>query len=207
MYGDLTKSDWALSCVMIWDTTLSDAEMFELNAIINTYKSTGVSIKSLIVDDTIIESRNYNGEEKTELLLFKGNDIAGTNGEDRIRLKAGSIAFDTYTELTPAINRGNENIVMFINGSGNVGIGTTTNLTHKLNINGSLNSTSLYQNGTLIDFSSYATNANLTNYLTSSTASSTYATITNLGTKENALTFNSPLTRTTNTIGINLGSY
>jgi hypothetical protein len=43
-----------------------------------------------------------------------------------------------------------------------VGIGTTSIGSYKCNINGSLNSTSLYQNGTLIDFSSYATNANLT---------------------------------------------
>ena len=46
---------------------------------------------------------------------------------------------------------------------GNVGIGTSAFNGYKLNVNGSLNSTSLYQSGTLIDFSSYATNTNLTN--------------------------------------------
>jgi hypothetical protein len=48
---------------------------------------------------------------------------------------------------------------------GNIGIGTTNPDEYKLNINGSLNSTSLYQNGTQIDFSSYATNTALTNGL------------------------------------------
>jgi len=44
-------------------------------------------------------------------------------------------------------------------------------------------------------------------YLTSATASTTYATITNLNAKENTLTFSAPLTRTTNTISIDLSSY
>ena len=43
----------------------------------------------------------------------------------------------------------------------------------------------------------------LTPYLTSATASTTYGTITNLNLKENALTFSSPLIRTTNTISLN----
>ena len=162
-------SDWALSCVMIWNTHLTDAEMVDLNTIVNTYKNDGISIKSLIAltndDDSVIESRVYNGLEKTELLLFKGNDATGTNGSDRIRLKAGNIAFDTYSTLTSSDNRNTENIVMLINENGNVGIGTTTNLSYKLDVNGSLNSTSLFQNGTQINFSSYATNTNLTNYL------------------------------------------
>jgi hypothetical protein len=56
---------------------------------------------------------------------------------------------------------------LYIDTSGNVGIGTTTNLNQTLNVNGSINSTSLYQNGTLINFNSYATNTNLsTNYST-----------------------------------------
>ena len=51
---------------------------------------------------TVIENRVYEGEEKAELLLFKGNDNAdatggGTYGPDRIRLKGGQIAFDVST--------------------------------------------------------------------------------------------------------------
>ncbi len=48
---------------------------------------------------------------------------------------------------------------------GNIGIGTTNPNGYKINISGSLNSSSLHQNGTLIDFSSYATNTALTNGL------------------------------------------
>jgi hypothetical protein len=60
-------------------------------------------------------------------------------------------------------DRMNANAIrLFIDNSGNVGIGITTAITYKLNVNGSLNSTSFYQNGILIDFTSYATNTNLT---------------------------------------------
>ena len=55
--------------------------------------------------------------------------------------------------------------------------------------------------------STYATQSSLNSYLTSSTASTTYATITNLNAKENALTFSAPLTRTTNTISLDLSAY
>ena len=48
--------------------------------------------------------------------------------------------------------------------SGNVGIGNTDPL-HKLDVNGSINSTSLYQNGSLIDFANFATDSELTNGL------------------------------------------
>jgi len=124
------KSDWALSCVMIWSEALTDAEMVDLNTIINNYKNDGISIKSLINstvdDDSVIESRVYNSSEKTELLLFKGNDVTGAaNGPDRIRLKAGNIAFDTYSTITSSSSRNDENIVMLINENGYVGIGTT----------------------------------------------------------------------------------
>ena len=55
---------------------------------------------------------------------------------------------------------------MRINNDGNVSIATTDTATYKLNVNGSLNSTSLYQNGTLINFSSYATTTQFASYST-----------------------------------------
>jgi hypothetical protein len=39
----------------------------------------------------------YGGTESSELLLFKGNDIEGAPGPDRIRLVGGNIVFQTYT--------------------------------------------------------------------------------------------------------------
>ena len=85
---------------------------------------------------------------------------------------------------------------------GNVAIGTTTTNTYKLNINGSLNSTSLYQNEILIDFNSYATNTNLTNNYYYKTTTDNL-----LNSKQNTLTFSSPLLNTANTISIDLTNY
>jgi hypothetical protein len=76
---------------------------------------------------------------------------------------------------------------MIINNN-SVGINTTApNTTYKLDVNGGINGTTLFQGGTSI--------------------ATTYATITALNAKENTLTFNSPLTRNTNTIGIDLSAY
>jgi hypothetical protein len=77
-------------------------------------------------DHTVIQSRLYASTEKTELLLFKGNDVEGASGADRIRLRAGVIAFDTFSSATT--NREEENIRMYIAGDGSVGIGTTNPL-------------------------------------------------------------------------------
>jgi hypothetical protein len=67
----------------------------------------------------VLESRIYSGAEDSELLLFKGND-----NQDRIRLRASKIQFDTYTGGTT--NRTAENIRMTITNAGRVGIGTTS---------------------------------------------------------------------------------
>ncbi|KAG1657774.1 hypothetical protein FOA52_010145 [Chlamydomonas sp. UWO 241] len=74
-------------------------------------------------DHAVIDCRKYGGAEKTELLLFKGNDTDGNNGPDRIRLRAAELAFDTYPLETD--DRTAENIRVTITGTGNVDIGTT----------------------------------------------------------------------------------
>ena len=163
-YGTSEVSQWALSCVMIWDSHLTDAEMLDLNTIITNYKNDGYSIKSLINstndDESVIESRIYSGAEKTELLLFKGNNATETNAPDRIRLKAANITFDTYSILTPAQNRNIENIVMLINENGNVGIGTSTNLNCNLTVQG----TTLFNNIASFSNSIIQSNASTPNY-------------------------------------------
>jgi hypothetical protein len=73
-------------------------------------------------DMSVIETRSYD-TDKSEMVLFKGNDVPGDDGPDRIRLRAAAIAFDTYP--TNSSSRTAENIRMFINSTGNVGIGTT----------------------------------------------------------------------------------
>jgi hypothetical protein len=75
-------------------------------------------------NNSVIETRKYSEGESTELLLFKGNDISETSGPDRIRLRAAAIAFDTYPEASSV--RTTENIRMYIDQSGNVGINTVT---------------------------------------------------------------------------------
>jgi len=93
-----------------------------------TYRDSGDPTFNTIV------SRLYDdldGRESSELLIFKGND-AGTTNADRIRLRAGALAFDTYpdnitippNDVSPSYT--DANIRMYINNLGNVGIGTLT---------------------------------------------------------------------------------
>jgi hypothetical protein len=67
----------------------------------------------------VIESRIFSGTENSELLIFKGNDV----NQDRIRLRAGVIHFDT--NATGNNDRTAESIRMTISAAGRVGIGTT----------------------------------------------------------------------------------
>ena len=96
--------------------------------------STGVNAGGLIrlggfsddssLDLAIIQNREY-ATNKGELLLFRGDNIAGITGTgpDRIRLRAGAIAFDVYPATTTSATT--ENIRMYLDGNGNVGIGNT----------------------------------------------------------------------------------
>ena len=115
--------DWAFSCVMIWDTALTDAEMLLLNGMINTYKSSGVSMKQYFYDECVMENREYATTKEKELLIFKSNNNNYSAGKDRIRLKASSISFDTYS--TQSTDRTTEDTKMIIDKYGGVGIGTT----------------------------------------------------------------------------------
>ena len=128
--------DWAFNCVIIWDTALTNAEMVLLNGMINTYKSTGKSLKQYFNDDCIMENREYTTNSSRELLLLKSNNLNSSFGTDRIRLKAKNILFDTFSTATTDKT---ETTQMIIDSSGNIGIGTTTNISSKLYINGNIN--------------------------------------------------------------------
>ena len=72
-YGSTQKSDWALSCVIIYDSQLSDVHMTKLNNFINTYKTSG-NINELksnilsIIDNSypILENKVLNYTEERE---------------------------------------------------------------------------------------------------------------------------------------------
>ena len=51
------------------------------------------------LENCVLENRLFNGTDESELVIFKGNDQLGSN-TDRIRLRAGQIAFDVYTGAT-----------------------------------------------------------------------------------------------------------
>lgn len=77
------------------------------------------------LDLATIQNREY-ATNKSELLLFKGDNIEGLTGVDRIRLRAGAIAFDTFS-ADATTSATTENIRMYIQGNGGVGIGTIAN--------------------------------------------------------------------------------
>ena len=85
-------------------------------------------------DNSVIQTREH-APNNSELLIYKGNDAP----HDRIRLRAGTIMFDTMPANHENVNESNrttENIHMTINNAGNVGIGTVTP-NFRLDVNGS----------------------------------------------------------------------
>jgi hypothetical protein len=74
---------------------------------------------------TVIAERIYGGTEQSELLLFKGNDPAGSSGPDRIRLRAAEHVFQTYTSAEDFGAYGDNNTRLFIGNNGNIAMGST----------------------------------------------------------------------------------
>ena len=94
--------------------------------------------------NTFIGERIYeSGTEKSELLLFKGDNFTNIHGPDRIRLAAGEFRFDTsgdvsvegtFEQVATSANITNK---MILTSDGNLGIGTT-NPSSKLVVNGTI---------------------------------------------------------------------
>jgi hypothetical protein len=91
-------------------------------------------------------------------------------------------AQNTFTSSTDTTNLNDWSKVagsnLYNTSLANVSIGTTSVATYKLNVNGSLNFTSLYQTGTLINFANFATDSELTSGL--ATKQNTLTAATNL---------------------------
>jgi hypothetical protein len=111
-----------------------------------TYNDDQTSYTHTFIGERLYEPTGGSANnERSELLLFKGNDPTSTSigpGPDRIRLAAGEIRFDTITVglstagtfeqigvSTVLVNR------MILTSDGNLGIGTT-NPTQKLHVQG-----------------------------------------------------------------------
>jgi hypothetical protein len=78
-----------------------------------------------------IGERIFSGTESSELVIFKGNDVEGAPGPDRIRHIAANHLFDTYgSALSGTFAEVSASTVpttkMIITQAGNVGIGTTS---------------------------------------------------------------------------------
>jgi hypothetical protein len=86
----------------------------------------------VLYNNTYIGERLYEGTERSELVLFKGNDILTTSGPDRIRLVAADLVFDTLSAGTPTTFTPLSSLVtqystqrMVVKQNGNVGIGVS----------------------------------------------------------------------------------
>ena len=72
-----------------------------------------------------IETRLYNGNDKSEMLLFQGNDLGNNAGPDRIRLFSGEILLCTNNVTTNNSTSNTGNTVMTITNYATVLIGDT----------------------------------------------------------------------------------
>ena len=94
------------NAVYIGETGDSEATIF---------MSGGASLDSTY-EHSVIETRKFDTDDNSELLLFKGNDATPSSNTDRIRLRSGEIAIDSYTGSTT--DRHSENIIAKFNSDG-----------------------------------------------------------------------------------------
>jgi hypothetical protein len=129
---------------------------------------------------------------------------------------SGENTFNSSTDKTNLDVWTKDGINLFNTSLGSVGIGTTNINGFKLNINGSLNASSLTGNGANITNVPYSTITGKPSYfptdwnttIANKPSIYTQAETNNLlNAKEAILTFSAPLTRNTNTIAINLNNY
>ena len=188
-YTDLINSNTNTSnfITSFWNTNANDANSIYLN---KTYNVGRVGI-GLTNPSGVFEVYEQGARIKIGSRVV-GNTLTGNNIVCDYTIRA--VSADSVGELfqvgsVPDYNSGVRTWYFLITKTalsmtgdgyftGNFGIGVAP-ATYKCNVNGSLNSTSLYQNGTLIDFSSYATNTNITtNYYDKTTSDGRYLQLT-----------------------------
>jgi hypothetical protein len=75
---------------------------------------------------TFITERLYDGDDFSELLLYKGNDGTGVNiGPDRVRIRTGEIRFQVFTNSEEYSAFNDNGDAMVIANNGRIGINTT----------------------------------------------------------------------------------
>ena len=115
----------------------------------------------------ILQNLSIGSTTITDNKLFVNGNIYSSNNISCFGNlnEGGSNLSDKYLSISNA----NSNFLKLSGGiiSGSIGIGTDISPNFKININGSLNTNSLYINGSLINFSSFSTNTSLTSILLS----------------------------------------
>jgi hypothetical protein len=115
----------------------------------------------------ILQNLSIGSTTITDNKLFVNGNIYSSNNISCFGNlnEGGSNLSDKYLSISNA----NSNFLKLSGGiiSGSIGIGTDISPNFKININGSLNTNSLYINGSLIDFSFFSTNTSLTSILLS----------------------------------------
>jgi len=74
------------------------------------------------LNSTVIAERLYGSSDFSELLLFKGNDLSGSFGPDRIRMRAGEIRFQFIGSGEDYSTVADNNDALIIDSSGKLGI-------------------------------------------------------------------------------------
>ena len=91
-------SDWAMSCVMIWDQYLNDFEMTAINRLINNYKTTGIPIKNQIYNYNYFY--NFNESSNAYYSFTENNSITFSKNTICDVLIAGAGGNGGYGTLT-----------------------------------------------------------------------------------------------------------
>jgi len=180
-------------------TSSSDISINSINAN-GIIRTSGLNIADAnIVSSTLVRKINLVGQGAV-MRIFRCNDGNNAPGVELIWKSGIPTSGTDYTyywdffidPLTGSFcvrDRTTEQTRFLINAGGNIGVGKTPVSPYRLDVNGSINSTNLFINGTNISSVylsvvgasfTYATISSLSSYLTTASASSTYATISSL---------------------------
>ena len=115
--GAVETSDWALSCVIIWDQALSDQDMINLNNIVRNYLVNGISIKNNFIRRIPISGGSGGGGYTSNNIIVNGANSGLTwnnsysymnNGQSGTLISGGNggsaLSTGHYTELITGKN-------------------------------------------------------------------------------------------------------